>query len=81
MPEGEGRTPEPWYQVILDFLRTGILLGDPPVANKIKRQSLRYTLLDIVLYHVPFYHYELETLGGHQVPWSWNTCHLRKYYV
>ncbi|GAA0171991.1 hypothetical protein LIER_25905 [Lithospermum erythrorhizon] len=25
--------------------------------------------------------YEVETLEGHQVPRSWNTCHLKKYYV
>ncbi|GAA0185227.1 hypothetical protein LIER_32515 [Lithospermum erythrorhizon] len=25
--------------------------------------------------------YELEILEGRQVPRSWNTCHLRKYYV
>ncbi|GAA0158633.1 hypothetical protein LIER_15602 [Lithospermum erythrorhizon] len=25
--------------------------------------------------------YELKTLEGHQVSRSWNTCHLRKYYV
>ncbi|GAA0154798.1 hypothetical protein LIER_43292 [Lithospermum erythrorhizon] len=47
-PQGEGT--ESWYQVILDFLRTGVLPENPPVAKKIQRQSLRYTLLDGLLY-------------------------------
>ncbi|GAA0143687.1 hypothetical protein LIER_35791 [Lithospermum erythrorhizon] len=40
-PEGEGRVPGPWYQDIMDFLKTGVLPGDPTVVNKIQRQSLR----------------------------------------
>ncbi|GAA0172529.1 hypothetical protein LIER_26337 [Lithospermum erythrorhizon] len=52
--EDEGRRPEPRYQTILEFLNTGVLLGDPPVANKIQRQSLRYTMLDGALYRTSF---------------------------
>ncbi|GAA0161266.1 hypothetical protein LIER_17624 [Lithospermum erythrorhizon] len=40
-PKGEGRTPEPWYQAIMDFLWTKVLPENPSVANKIKRRSLR----------------------------------------
>ncbi|GAA0146938.1 hypothetical protein LIER_36418 [Lithospermum erythrorhizon] len=39
-PEGKGKMPEPWYQVILNFLRTRVLPEDPLVANNIQRQSL-----------------------------------------
>ncbi|GAA0156079.1 hypothetical protein LIER_13654 [Lithospermum erythrorhizon] len=39
---------------VLDFLLTGVLPRYPPVANKIQRQSLRYTLLDGVLYRRSF---------------------------
>ncbi|GAA0158437.1 hypothetical protein LIER_38651 [Lithospermum erythrorhizon] len=52
--EDEGKTPVPWYQVILDFLRTGVLPKDPLVANKIQRQSLRYITLDGVVYRRSF---------------------------
>ncbi|GAA0142197.1 hypothetical protein LIER_03152 [Lithospermum erythrorhizon] len=52
--EGKGGLPEPWYQAIMDFLRIGVLPRDPSVANKIQRQSLRYTLLDGVLYRRSF---------------------------
>ncbi|GAA0166169.1 hypothetical protein LIER_21389 [Lithospermum erythrorhizon] len=40
-PEGEGGLPGPRYQAIMEFLKTGVLPGDPPLANKIQRQSLR----------------------------------------
>ncbi|GAA0168355.1 hypothetical protein LIER_23088 [Lithospermum erythrorhizon] len=52
--KGEGGLPGPWYQEIMQFLRTGILPEDLPVANKIQRQSLRYTLQDGVLYRRSF---------------------------
>ncbi|GAA0150946.1 hypothetical protein LIER_09772 [Lithospermum erythrorhizon] len=52
--EGEGRAPGPWYQAIWEFLSTEDLPGDPPVANKIQRQSLRYTLLDGAFYRRSF---------------------------
>ncbi|GAA0164768.1 hypothetical protein LIER_20324 [Lithospermum erythrorhizon] len=54
-PESEGVPPVPWYQTVLDNLRTGTLPEDPPVANKIQRQSVRYTLLDGVLYQRSFH--------------------------
>ncbi|GAA0174571.1 hypothetical protein LIER_27938 [Lithospermum erythrorhizon] len=60
-PEGEGRAPEPWYQAIMDFLRIGVLRGDPLVANKIQRQSLRNTLLDGIFYMRSFQGIHLET--------------------
>ncbi|GAA0164862.1 hypothetical protein LIER_20403 [Lithospermum erythrorhizon] len=34
-PESEGGPTEPWYQGVLDFLRTRTLPRDPSVANKI----------------------------------------------
>ncbi|GAA0159452.1 hypothetical protein LIER_16222 [Lithospermum erythrorhizon] len=43
--EGEEGPPVRWYQDVLEFLTNRILPGDPPVANKIKRQSLSCTLL------------------------------------
>ncbi|GAA0161628.1 hypothetical protein LIER_17900 [Lithospermum erythrorhizon] len=52
--EGEGGFSEAWYSSILDLLRTGTFPEDPPVANKIQRQSLRYPLLDGVLYRRSF---------------------------
>ncbi|GAA0156415.1 hypothetical protein LIER_13924 [Lithospermum erythrorhizon] len=38
-PEGEGGSSVPWYQDVLDFLRIGLLPGDPWVTNKIQRQE------------------------------------------
>ncbi|GAA0184183.1 hypothetical protein LIER_31471 [Lithospermum erythrorhizon] len=35
VPDGGGGLSEPWYKAIVDFLRTGILPEDPPVANNI----------------------------------------------
>ncbi|GAA0168949.1 hypothetical protein LIER_23534 [Lithospermum erythrorhizon] len=46
----EGGSSVPWYQDFLDFLKTGVLAGDLPMANKIQRQIMRYTLMDGVLY-------------------------------
>ncbi|GAA0159209.1 hypothetical protein LIER_38819 [Lithospermum erythrorhizon] len=37
--ESQGGSPEPYYQAALHFLRTGTLLGDPLVPNKIQRQA------------------------------------------
>ncbi|GAA0144502.1 hypothetical protein LIER_04932 [Lithospermum erythrorhizon] len=48
--EGRESMSRPWDQEILEFLSSKIFPKDPPVANKIRRQSLRYTLLDGVLY-------------------------------
>ncbi|GAA0139959.1 hypothetical protein LIER_35168 [Lithospermum erythrorhizon] len=33
--EGKGGRPKPCYQNIMEFLKTGVLPGDPPVPNKI----------------------------------------------
>ncbi|GAA0182874.1 hypothetical protein LIER_30447 [Lithospermum erythrorhizon] len=52
--QGEEKVPRPWYQSILEFLSIGDLLENPPVANKNKKQSLRYTLLDGALYRRSF---------------------------
>ncbi|GAA0155042.1 hypothetical protein LIER_12865 [Lithospermum erythrorhizon] len=49
-PEDEGSSSKPWYNSIQDFLRTRTLPEDHSMANKIQRASLRYTLLDGVLY-------------------------------
>ncbi|GAA0171958.1 hypothetical protein LIER_25878 [Lithospermum erythrorhizon] len=34
---GVGGGGDPWYQDVLDFLSTGVLPVDPPLANKIHR--------------------------------------------
>ncbi|GAA0171872.1 hypothetical protein LIER_25808 [Lithospermum erythrorhizon] len=46
VPKSERGSPEPWYEAVFDILRTRTMLGDPSIANKIPRWSLRYTLLD-----------------------------------
>ncbi|GAA0153004.1 hypothetical protein LIER_11343 [Lithospermum erythrorhizon] len=70
--EGDGGLPEPWCHAIIDFLRT----GDPPVTNKIQRQSLRYTLLDGVLSGptVEVRHPRGRADGGRRDAWG----HVRK---